>query len=321
MAHDGDRWWEDPGLSGQGPAAGPYSQPGIPQPPAGYPGQQPGAYAPPQYGVPPGYGQQAYPQQPYGQQPYGQQPYGFAPPPGPPRRGNGAGIVIAVVAVFALVVVTGIVAVVIARSGSPETSAAATSTTAPATQAAPLTGTTTAPATPGSRGVLVAAYRVAYDVPSAWTIASASETMSFSSAAGSIVGRGQAHEGEDYCPGSAYRVISGITTSTETDEAAASQAIARIAAAGGYSDASGGTLTAPTALTTTSGVTGQFVESTGPWTPRIPGCTADSYSVYTFAFYNAEGTLLVLTMLVDRGTSGELSADAARQIITSLRLV
>ncbi|MFE7720964.1 hypothetical protein ACFU44_18195 [Nocardia rhizosphaerihabitans] len=323
MANDSDRWWEAPGMSGETPQTGadPYSQPAIPQQPGGYPPPQYGAPQP-GYGQPP-YGQQPYAPQPYGQQPYAQQPYGYAPQPnpGPPRRNNGAGVIIAVVVVVALIAVVVIAAVVIGASSSDDTSAAATSTTATTVKAGPLTGATTAPATPGSKGVLVASYRVAYDVPSAWSVSAEYDTMSFTTALGSMNGRGQATEGESYCPGSAYRAMAGVTTTTESDPASAAKAVAKIAAAGGYSDPTGGKLTSPTALTTQSGVTGQFVESTGPWKPAIAGCTADSYSVYTFAFKNAADTLLVLTLLVDRNATGELTADQAKKIITSLRLV
>ncbi|MET9211141.1 MULTISPECIES: hypothetical protein [unclassified Nocardia] len=317
MADDSDRWWEAPGL-GQPPQTGPdpYAQP-VPPQPYGYPQPQQGAYPPPQYGAP---------QPGYGQAPYGQQPYGYAPQPapGPPRRGGGggAGVIIAVVVVAVLIVAVGIVAVVLGtRSSDDTTTASSSSVTSAPVPTGSLSGTTTAPVTPGAKGVLIPTYRVAYDVPSTWAVAPSYDTMSFSTANGSIDGRGQSTEGEKYCPGSAYRAMAAVTATTESDPAAAAKTVAKIAAAGGYSDPSGGKLTTPTSLTTQSGVAGQFVESTGPWKPQLSGCTANAYSVYTFAFRNAAGTLLVLTILVDRNTSGEMSADEAKKLITSLRLV
>ncbi|MFD3745459.1 hypothetical protein [Nocardia sp. NPDC058633] len=169
--------------------------------------------------------------------------------------------------------------------------------------------------------MLIATYRVAYDVPSAWTVHSESDTMSFSNTTGAIDGRGQATEGADYCPGSVYRAMAAVTSTTETDPAAAATRVAKIAAAGGYSDPTGGKVGTPTSLQTQSGVSGQFVETSGPWTPQVPGCTANAYSVYAFGFRNAANTTLVLTLLVDRGTSGELTADQAEKMIKSLRLV
>jgi len=316
VADDSDRWWEAPGLAGQQPQTGPepYAQP-APQQPYGYPQPHQGQYPPPQYGAPP---------QGYGQPPYGQQPYGYVPQPspGPPRRGGGgAGVIIAVVVVAVLVVVVGIVAVVLGTRSSDDTTASPTSVTSAAVPTGSLSGTTTAPVTPGAKGVLIPTYRVAYDVPSTWSVAPSYDTMSFTTASGSIDGRGQSTEGEKYCPGSAYRAMAAVTTSTESDPAAAAKTVAKIAAEGGYSDPSGGKLTTPRSLTTRSGVAGQFVESTGPWKPQLSGCTADAYSVYTFAFRNAAGTLLVLTILVDRNTSGELSAEEAEKLVTSLRLV
>lgn len=312
---DSDRWWEAPGLQGQQPPqTGPEPYQQQPQQPYPYPGQQPGGY-PPQNGAPqPGYGPQYAQQQPYG---YVPQPY-----PGPPRRGGGgAGVIIAVVVVVALVAVAGIAAVIIGMSSDDETTTATSASVTTSAKAGPLSGTTTAPATPGSKGVLIASQRVAYDVPSTWTIEPEYDTMSLTTGLGSIDGRGQATEGEDYCPGSAYRVMAAVTATTESDPAAAAKAVAKIGAAGGYSDPTGGTVGTPTALTTRSGVSGQLVESTGPWKPALPGCTANAYAVYAFAFRNAANTLLVLTILADRGTSGEFTAEQAKQLVTSLRLV
>ncbi|TCJ96896.1 hypothetical protein DFR71_2930 [Nocardia alba] len=350
--------WQQPGVGQPGTGQQPYAPPTAPGQP--WTGQQPGVGHDP-YAAQPGSGPQAYKQQsgavhnPYaaqpdggqaypsqpgiGQQPYGaqfgpgqyapqagygQQPYGYAPVPPqyspPPRRSGGSGTIIAVIAVVLVLVVGVAVAIGFAASSSDEsTVAASTSTTT--TKAGPLSGTSTAPLTPGSKGVLIAGYRVAYDVPSTWTVHSESDTMSFSNATGAIDGRGQSTEGANYCPGSVYRAMAAVTSTTGTDLAAAAKNVAKIAAAGGYSDPTGGKVSTPVSLKTQSGISGQFVETAGPWTPQVPGCTANAYSVYTFGFRNAAGTVLVLTILVDRGTTGELTADQAKKLIDSLRLV
>ncbi|MGW6620071.1 hypothetical protein ACWF99_02500 [Nocardia sp. NPDC055002] len=328
--------WTGQQAYGPQPGAGhdPYAaQPGSgqqaygPQPGAGnnpYAAQSGGGQS---YASQPGIGQQPYGSQfgsgQFAQQPaYGQQPYGYAPQQysPPPRRSGGSGAIIAAIAVVVVLVIGVAVAVGFAASSSDEsTTSASTSTTT--TKSGPLSGTSTAPLAPGSKGVLIASYRVAYDVPSAWTVHSESDTMSFSNATGAIDGRGQATEGADYCPGSVYRAMAAVTSTTETEVAAAAKSVAKIAAAGGYSDPTGGKISAPTSLKTQSGISGQFVETSGPWTPQIPGCTANAYSVYTFGFRNAANTTLVLTILVDRGTTGELTADQAKKMIDSLRLV
>ncbi len=328
----GQPWTGQQPYGQPGPGQQPYGQPGTGQQPFG---QQPGMdpYAPQPgsaqpYTSQPGTGQQSYGQQfgsgqqPFAQPGYGQQPYGYAPAPQPfstpPRRKGGSGAIIAVIAVVVVLVIGVVVAVAFAVGSSDETSTAAATTT---TKTGPLTGTSTAPLAPGSKGVLIPAYRVAYDVPSAWTIHADSDPMSFSTDAGTVNGRGQATEGADYCPGSVYRAMAAVTSTTETDLAAAATSVAKISAAGGYSDPTGGKLSYPTTLKTQSGVSGQFVETSGLWTPTVPGCTANAYSVYTFGFRNAANTVLVLTILVDRGTTGELSAEQAKKMINGLRLV
>lgn len=290
--------------------SGAYAQPAQPY---GY--QQPGH--PPQYGAHP----------PYGQQPgYGQQGYGFAGAPQPysvpPQRGGGGGTVLAIGAVLVVVGLVALLGLAYATGVFDDDSTTASSSArATSTPTTPLAGTSTVPVTPGSLGVLIPTQRVAYDVPATWVIEDEYNSVSFTTALGSMRGRGFAHEGRNYCPGSAYRALSGVTASLESDPTAAATAVAKIAAAGGYSDASGGKLAAPIPLTTAGGVSGVLVESVGPWKPRIAGCTADSYSVYTFGFRNAADVTLVLTLLVDRGTTGELTAEQARVIVNSLRLV
>ncbi len=311
----------------------PYAQSATGQQQFGQAGMAQDPYAPQPGGAPPyasqpgtgqPYGQQfGAGQQPFAQPGYGQQPYGYTPGPqqysAPPRRSGGSGAIIAVIAVVVVLVIGVAVAVAVSVGSSDESSTATGTTTT--TKTAPLTGTSTAPLAPGSKGVLIPTYRVAYDVPSAWTIHADSDPMSFSTGAGTVNGRGQATEGADYCPGSVYRAMAAVTSTTETDLAAAAKSVAKISAGGGYSDPSGGALSTPTSLKTQSGVTGQFVETSGKWTPTVPGCTANAYSVYTFGFHNAANTVLVLTILVDRGTTGELTADQAQKIINSLRLV
>lgn len=334
-----------PGATPQG--SGPYSQPVVGQPygaapvadptilaggqvsapPGSVPPPGSGQYSQPAISQPYGHPQQQYPpqyagQQPYQQPGYVQQPYGYAPQayPGPPRRSGGSGPILAVVALIAVVAIGAAVALAYAVGAFEDGSTAASSTTS-VTPTGPLTGTSTVPLSPGAQGVLIPQYRVAYDVPSTWTIDSEYASVSLVGRSGTFSGRGKTFEGADFCPGSAYRALAGVGTSTESDPAAAATAVATMSAESGYSDPTGGTLTAPTSLTTESGLTGQFVETSGSWTPRVGGCTADAYSVYTFAFRNAAGQVLALTILADRNTTGELTAADAKKMITSLRLV
>ncbi|MEV0684811.1 hypothetical protein AB0I35_13200 [Nocardia sp. NPDC050378] len=313
--------------------SGAFPHPGVAPGPEGYPG------APQGYGQPGGYGgegnsysQQGIPQPGQymdpnlvGQREFGPsmslpfpqhgQTYGYAPQP--PRKTN-AGLLIGIGAVVVVLAVVLVTAVVIGTGGNDEQAVAAPTTT---TQTVPPTGTSTAPVTPGWKGVLLAAERIAYDVPPSWQIASESDSVVILGLSGMFAGTGKASEGENYCPGSAYRGLAGIAVSTENTLPEAATTAARIAAEGGYSDSTGGKITAPTTLTTQSGLTGQFVESSGSWTPARPGCTTTAYSVYTFAFEKAAGLPMVMAILVDRGTTGELSADDAKKMIASIRLI
>ncbi|MFE1591110.1 hypothetical protein [Nocardia sp. NPDC058705] len=322
--------WQHPGPGQPGSGQHPYAPPAGGQP---WIGQQPYGQSPTgqgQYPAQPGVGQQPYGQQvgpgqqPFGGQPaYGQPQYGYSGAPqqySPPRKG-GKGAIIAVVAVVVVLAVGVAVALAFAGGSSDETSAAPSSTAITTTKAAPLSGTSTAPIAPGSKGVLIPTYRVAYDVPTAWTIHAATDPLEITNNFATIDGRGQATEGQAYCAGSAYRAMAAVTSTTEKDLAAAATTIAKSSAEGGYSDPTGGKVTAATSMKTQSGIEGQFVESSGPWAPAVPGCTANAYSIYTFGFRNAAGTVLVLTILVDRNATGELTADQAKKMINSLRLV
>ncbi|MFD3701608.1 hypothetical protein ACFWUP_00520 [Nocardia sp. NPDC058658] len=321
--------WQQPGPGQPGSGQHPYAPPAGGQP---WTGQQPYGQPPTGQGPYTGAGQQPYGQQfgpgqqPFGGQPaYGQPQYGYsgAPQPysPPPPRKGGKGVIIAVVAVIVVLAVGVAVALAFAGGSSDETSAAPSSTAITTTKAAPLSGTSTAPIAPGSKGVLIPTYRVAYDVPTAWTIHAATDPLEITNNFATIDGRGQATEGRAYCAGSAYRAMAAVTSSTEKDLAAAATAIAKSSAEGGYSDRTGGKVTAATSMKTQSGIEGQFVESSGPWTPALPGCTANAYSIYTFGFRNAAGAVLVLTILVDRNAVDELTADQAKKMINSLRLV
>ncbi|MGW3540722.1 hypothetical protein [Nocardia niigatensis] len=172
---------------------------------------------------------------------------------------------------------------------------------------------------PGSTTVVAPTLGISYDVPAGWTIADPAEITAQTGTDGSVIGHGKATEGNDYCAGSAYRTLVFLTRTDGSDLAAAATRVAKISAEGGYSDATGGNPGAPAAVTTASGLTGQRVEATGSWQPPAPGCTTTSYSVYTFAFTGPRNALLVLAILADRGTEGELRADRAGQIIASVR--
>ena len=61
-----------------------------------------------------------------------------------------------------------------------------------------------------------------------------------------------------------------------------------------------------------AGADGQYVETSGNWTPGRPGCSTTSFTVHTFAFHARSGAVLVLAILADRGTAGELTRSGAR---------
>ncbi|QLY32290.1 hypothetical protein H0264_08520 [Nocardia huaxiensis] len=343
---------------GYGTPQQPYGGTGAqwPVPPQGYtaPGQQTGGYQaadptmqwaanenPAQAGyAPPGYAPQGYapqgqfpPQDPYAQQGFSQQQYypgqqpGFPGQPGygpqPPQR-NRTGLIVAIAVVVVALVGGGIAAVALTRDSDDGLSGqAATSTTTTATSVkttVPSTKSTTAAATPGFKGVVVPSMGIAYDVPTGWTVAAASETESSTGTSGTLVGFGRAYEGYNYCPGSTYRAIGFVVKSDVADLAAAATKVAKIASESGFSEKNAQPKS-PSDVTTTSGIAGKMVEGAGPWKPSKEGCTANAYAVYTFAFKGPQGATLVLAIEADRNATGETTPDQAMQIIQSVRKI
>ncbi|MEU1208813.1 hypothetical protein [Nocardia sp. NPDC005825] len=308
-----------PNQSGYEPTAVYTGQQPIP----GYPGQDPTAIYPGQ--SVPGYPSGAYTGQESVPNYFGQQPvpgYG-QPQPTPGGGGNRTWIVLAAVLAVIVVVGGGIAAYALTRDSSSSTTAATSTTPGPAPTSrsgGPSTGPSKSGAPkPGAGTVVVPAYGVSYDVPNGWTVGDPSATVPQTGIDGTFTGHGKATEGGGYCPGSAYRSLAYVTRADGSDPAAAALKVAKISAQGGYMDKSGGAASAPTAVTTKSGIAGQQVETSGSWKPDPAGCTTTTYSIYTFAFTGPKNALLVLAILADRGTTGELAADQAKQIIASVR--
>lgn len=273
-----------------------------------------------------GYPSGAYPGQQSAPNYFGQQPvpgYG-QPQPTPGGGGNRTWIVLAAIVAVIVLVGGGIAAYALTRDSSSSTTAAPSTTAGPAPTSRSGGPSTTGPSKsgapkPGAGTVAVPAYGISYDVPTGWTVAAQDETEVQAGIDGSFIGHGKATEGNGYCPGSAYRSLAFVTRADGSDPAAAALKIAKISAQGGYTDKTGGAPGAPTPVTTKSGVTGQQVETSGSWKPDPAGCTTTTYSIYTFAFTGPKNALLVLAILADRGTTGELAADQAKQIIASVR--
>ncbi|MEC3953864.1 hypothetical protein VMT65_12570 [Nocardia sp. CDC153] len=349
MTDNHDQWSNpygsaNPGVAGGYPPQAPYQRPA-------YPGQAWGQPEPVQqgWGQPdpgqPGWGQPAYPpidpNQPQGYQQPGYQPTqqfypgqvdpnfpgqqpvpGYGQPPAP-RGPNRTWLILGAVAAVIVLVGGGIAAYALTRDDSGGTSAAPT-TTAGAAPTSKGGSPSTSPSgsgspKPGSRTVVAPVLGISYDVPAGWTISAPTQTSAQSGADGALIGYARSSEGNDYCPGSAFRSLAFVAQVSDTDLAAAATKTAKIAIEGGYDDPTGGKPGAPTAVTTASGITGQQVEASGPWKPSQPGCTTNGYSVYTFAFAGPRHATLVMTILADRGTTGELPADQAKQMIASLR--
>ncbi|RMI30593.1 hypothetical protein [Nocardia stercoris] len=269
------------------------SYPAAAQP--GYPGT--GSHPVAQPGVPYGYphgGGTRYPSTPF-------------PLTVSPRRRRRTGPIVAIVAVVVLLVGGGITAAVLASRHHSSTTAAGTTPT-------------TAAAVPGYRPVAVAGTGIGYQVPLGWVVPEA-DSVTLHGTAATVTGTGKSYTGAAYCPGSAYRTEAMVVPVTGSDLGAAATEIATTAAQApeGYSDVSGGRLTPPTAFTSTAGISGKRAQVDGSWAPNPPGCTTTTYSVYTFAFPAPDGSgSLVLTILSDRGTADELSADQATKILSTV---
>jgi hypothetical protein len=226
-------------------------------------------------------------------------------------------VIVAIIIVTVLVIAgAATVAAVVAHSSkSGSTSSGSTTTTTVSYD----TNITT-PVISGFQGVAVPSLGIAYDVPASWVVDPTSQSEGFGKGTPSgVYGIGATSDGEDYCPGSAFRTLTFIVQPTLTDPAAAATDVANRAAQLGYSTGSARTTSTPASYTARDSLRGQTVTASGSWTPSQPGCTTTTYSVYTFAFTGPGGALLVLTIPADRGTTGEVTPDIARQILSSVR--
>ncbi|MGW4249405.1 hypothetical protein [Nocardia sp. NPDC004722] len=332
MTDNNDHWAnpygsQQPGQQAWGyPDAGQqvWGQPQTGAQPVEYPGyaQQPGYQPTQQYypgqADPNYYGQQPFPgqQPPFpGQQPGfpGQQP----PPPGGPNR---TWLILGAVAAVVVLVGGGLAAYVLTRDDSTTTAAPSTSSSAvPTGKPSTSKGPSGAPKA-GATTVVAPSLGISYDVPSGWTIAAPTETSMQTGADGTLFGYAKSSEGQNYCPGSAYRALAFVApVDGVSDLGAAATKATKISVESGYDDAKGGIPGAPTAVTTKSGIAGQQVEASGPWKPSLSGCTANAYSVYTFAFTGPRNATLALVVEADRGTTGEMAADQAKALIASIR--
>ncbi|AHH20400.1 hypothetical protein NONO_c56200 [Nocardia nova SH22a] len=317
MADDNDRWWEELETSApDGPAADAQRQPHA-YPGGAYPGgHQPPSYGPPaagQYtGAQPGFPPPGY-QPGYAPNYGGQQPvpgYGYAQPP----RRNRTGMFVAIALVAVVLIGGGVVAAIaLDRDTSSDEAATGTSASAPATT----TGVTAL--APGFLPVVDGTHGVVYDVPAGWQVSGEYETGFYSGAKGVLAGGGRATEGDHYCPGSAARAEAFISAATNSDPAGLATAAVQIAAQGGYSDPTGGSLGPMQQVTTKSGIQGMRAQTSGPWTPKQPGCVANAYAIYSFGFIGPQSQVLVLTILTDQGTPGSVGSAQAEQIIESVR--
>ncbi len=263
---------------------------------------------------------QPYPGQPYpgagAGQPYAGQGYPLGQPqypyPGgygqPPKRGNnGLMIGLLVVGVVAVLAIVGVVAFAVNRGSSSDEAGSTTSTSSTSRY----TGAQTpAPVVPGFRTVAAQTAGFAYDVPGTWSVGAASTFR--------IAGTATASDGDDYCPGSAYRTVSFVSPSSASDLGDAARTVAMSAARSGYSNSTDATASSPTSLTA-KGVTGKSVQVTGSWRPSRSGCTTTTYSIYAFAFTLSNGSTQVLGIVADTGTTGELTPSVAAQILGSVR--
>ncbi|WP_280267541.1 hypothetical protein [Nocardia wallacei] len=317
---DDRQWWERPA-----PGYEPTGQP-HPAPPPGYHQQQPYEYppldAPQAYEYPALESQQPYPGN------YQPMPYG-APPP---RRNTGP-IVALVVGMVVVVLAVAAGLVLVSKSSRDDKPAAAATSTARTTSAARPTTATSAPPTtarrsstttaviPGFQGVAVPARGIAYDVPAGWKVDTETMIRGFEDDQGNrISGTGTTVDGEDYCA-SSNRTITFVSRSDLPDAAAAATDVGKMAAAYGFNDPADAAATAPAPLTTTSGIAGQLIETSGTWKADDSACTTSKFTVYTFAFPGPQNPMLVLTIAADRGVPGEVTPELARQIYSSVRVL
>ncbi|WP_157513867.1 hypothetical protein [Nocardia concava] len=258
-----------------------------------------------------------------------QNPYTTGPnmfPPNPPGGGRGRIWLLAGVGALVVAIVAVVAIVVVMRdsgtSATPTSSAKPTSTTRP-TSTAPRT-TTTGPAStltpqiPGYQVDVPKDLKAAWDIPKDWTIDQSA--TAYGPGNDSIPAVGVAQEGVDYCPNN-VRTTMFLTTSDIDDATSAAGDVGSRAARIGYSTKTSVTAGGPQPFATTSGpLNGTFVETTGTFT--APAGCATTFSVYTLAIGVGTGKgSLVLVLLADTGVERSVTADFARRLFATFRLL
>ncbi len=266
---------------------------------------------------------------------YGQPGYGQ---PVPPRKSGSKTALWAVLGVSALVIAVGTVTAVAMSSDDSSSTAADGSTTPSMVSALTTTGappttskakpTTTTKPTGAAAGVapVIEGFQVvaspdrgaAYDVPPSWKVATESTIGGFGEPPGdSVIGKGYASDGRDYCPNST-RTVSLLTGSKQADHAAAGAELGTKTAPLAYGGSTG-TPGPAEPLTSMDGKTqGMFTETTGTVSNPKPGC-ASTYSIYTYAFKGSKDGSFVMVMVADTGVPDAVDATLAKRIFSSIR--
>ncbi|MGW4530039.1 hypothetical protein ACWEOI_03720 [Nocardia sp. NPDC004340] len=195
-------------------------------------------------------------------------------------------------------------------SAEPTTTAPRTSTTAPAS--------TLTPRIPGYQVVVPKDLKAAWDVPQDWTVDLS--TAKYGTDADHIPAAGFAQEGVDYCPNN-VRTNMFLSTSDLSDATAAATDIGAHAARIGWSTQSSSKAGTPQPLDSGDNTLhGTFVETTGTLT--APAGCATTFSVFTYAVSAGPTSgSLVLVIVADTGVDRSVSADLARRIFATFRLL
>lgn len=281
---------------------------------------------------------QQQPQEQYGEIPAlehgGAQFYGQ---PIPPKSGGKAGIWIAVGIAAVLIGGIALTAVAVSRSDdAPDTAAGASATPsmvsalsttpAPSATSAPKATTTAPTGAAAGQEPLIEGYQVvaspdrgaAYDVPPSWKVATESTIGGFGEPPGdSVIGKGYASDGRDYCPGST-RTVSLLTGSKLSDHAEAGAELGTKTAPLAYGGSTGTPKPAEPLRSMNGKISGMFTETTGTVPDPKPGCAA-TYSVYTYAFKGAKDGSFVMVMVADTGVPDAVDAATAKRIFSSIR--
>ncbi|WP_194816909.1 hypothetical protein [Nocardia sp. XZ_19_385] len=170
------------------------------------------------------------------------------------------------------------------------------------------------PMVPGYQVVLAPDSGAAYDVPADWTVAAPDVTGKFGAPPNTVMGKGMASEGKDYCPGST-RTVALLTGSDAADTTSAAIELGAKAAQAYSGGANPGP---PQPLASYDGTqNGVFVETRGRINNPNPGCAAE-YSVYTFATPAEQGNF-VMVIAADIGVPKAVDPDTAKRIFASVR--